>query len=66
MEYKKLLRKALESAKANGLTRADIAKKSKVSNVTVHYWLTDVSTPNISNLTAVINACGFQLKLRME
>ena len=65
MEYKKLLREALASAKASGLTQADIARKSGVSHVTVHHWLTNSSTPTILNLAAVINACGKQLKVSL-
>ena len=65
MEYKKLLREALDYARLSGLRLIDVAKKSGVSHVTISYWLNGTSVPTILNLTAVINACGKQLKLRM-
>ena len=65
MEYKKLLREALDHAKLRGLRLIDAAKKSGVSHVTISYWLNGTSVPTILNLAAVINACGKQLKLRV-
>tara|TARA_R110000851_G_scaffold87224_1_gene190138 strand:+ start:806 stop:1009 length:204 start_codon:yes stop_codon:yes gene_type:complete len=65
IEYKRLLREALDYAKSNGLRVADIAKLSGVSHVTISLWLNGKSVPTILNLAAVINACGKQLKLRM-
>ena len=66
--YNKLiqcLKDALKSAKAQGITKAQIAKKSGVSTVTVHYWLTEQRPPNAKKLIKVINACGYSVKFKM-
>ena len=65
IEYKRLIREALDHAKDNDLRVSDIAKRSGVSHVTISFWLNGKSVPTILNLAAVINACGKQLKLRM-
>ena len=59
------LKDALKSAKAQGMTKADIAKKSGVSSVAVHYWLTEQRPPNAKKLMEVINACGYSVKFKM-
>ena len=59
------LEKALKSAKAQGITRKQIAKKSGVSTVAVHYWLTGKCPANVQNIIKVINACGYSVKFKM-
>ena len=66
MNYKPLLIKALEGAKANGKSRRVIAAKSGVTETTISNWLAKRSAPSVMLLTAVISACGYQLKITMS
>jgi len=59
------LKQALACAKEKGITKLDIAKKSGVSTVTLHYWITGEPAPNTKKLISVINACGYSLKFKM-
>ena len=40
-------------------------KKSGVSTVAVHYWLTGKCPANVQNIIKVINACGYSVKFKM-
>ena len=59
------LKQALAGAKEKGMSKVDIANKSGVSTVTVHYWLAGERPPSTHKLVSVINACGYQLKCKM-
>ena len=59
------LKQALAGAKEKGISKLDIAKKSGVSTVTIHYWVTREPAPNTQKLISVINACGYSLKCKV-
>ena len=66
MNYKTLLVEALAGAKARGLSRFNVASKAGITETTIYNWLNENNSPNIMMLAAVINACGYQIKLSMK
>ena len=65
MNHRTMLLNALAAAKAEGKSRKIIAAKAGVTEVSIWNWVEGHTVPNIMSMTAVINACGYQLKFTM-
>ena len=64
--YDDILKAALKSAKSNrGMTRKDVADRSGVSLNALERWVLRKNQPSIHLLTAVVNACGHQLIIKL-
>lgn len=65
--YDDILKTALENAKYyKGMNRREVAEKSGVSTSAIDNWLARKSEPSIHLLTAVVNACGYQLIIKLS
>ena len=65
MDELRALNSALDFAKSNGMSRADIAHKAGLDGGTIYSWLKRDTSPTCVNLAAVINACGFNVNLHL-
>jgi len=55
----------MDNAKLKGMSRKDVARKSGVSINAIERWLLRKNEPSIHLLAAVINTCGYQLKITL-
>ena len=60
------LKTALEFAQSNGKSKADVAHDAGFDYGTINKWLRGYSSPSCINLSAVINACGFDVDLTLR
>ena len=64
--YDDILKAALKSARDNkGMSRRDVAERSGVSLNALGQWVLRKNQPSIHLLTAVVNACGHQLIIKL-
>ena len=59
------LKAALEFAKSQGISKADVAHDAGIDYGTINKWLRGFSSPNCINLAAVINACKLDVTLTL-
>ena len=66
MDIALIVRAALRMAKEKGIGKGEIAKIAGVHPMTINKWLSGATSPTWVCLTAVVNACGYQLKVTMS
>ena len=68
-DYEQLIQQlqiALDAAKANGMTRRDIAWRAGVTETSIYNYLNGQARANAGGVISVINACGYHLKFTLE